>query len=45
MDSLQARIEVARQRWTLAQELRIWSYPEQNADAKLLEWALGKLPD
>ena len=45
MDSLQARIEVARMRWTLAQELWIWTYPEQNADAKLLEWALGKLPD
>lgn len=45
MDRLQARVEVAQMRWTLAQELNVWTYPEQNADARLLEWALGSLPD
>lgn len=45
MEILEARIAVARKRWALAQELRIWTFPEQDADAKLLEWAFGKLPD
>lgn len=45
MNDLQARIELAHKRWTLAQELNLWTYPEQDADASLLEWALGRLPE
>ena len=37
-------VEVARTRWMFAQELELGSYPEQEADARLLLWALGRLP-
>lgn len=38
------RVEVAQARWLLAQELGVSVYPEFEEDAKLLLWALGRLP-
>jgi hypothetical protein len=38
-------LEVAEIRWSLAQELSVWDYPEQEDDAQILELWLGRLPE
>ena len=38
-------VEAALKRWTLAQEQSLWYYPEQDADAALLEKTFGRLPE
>lgn len=40
-----AHFEVALTRWTLAQELGRWHYPEQEDDAVVLTLWLGRLPE
>ena len=43
--TLPPSVEIARMRWMIAQELDLYTYPEQDADANLLIWALGRLPE
>ena len=40
-----AAIEIAYLRWSLAQELKLHAYPEQDQDAQLIESTFGRLPE